>query len=211
MAEESSVESSEESSAGETPSRRERILAVASAQFAEKGFAAVRIDEVAAGAEANKQLIYYYFGDKSGLYDATLEHMVQVAARFWQSMDASDLAEIFEIMSEARKAGVGWRRFLGWEGLQHAPGEEIRFADQRRASLSLMTGAIRRAQERGEVSTGVDPEMMTLFLICLNVMPVVLPQIVRLTLDVAPESDEYWQRQSAFLTTILKSLHPDEH
>jgi AcrR family transcriptional regulator len=199
MAEESSVESSEESSAGEAPSRRERILAVASAQFAEKGFAAVRIDEVAAGAEANKQLIYYYFGDKSGLYDATLEHMVQVAARFWQSMDASDLAEIFEIMSEARKAGVGWRRFLGWEGLQHAPGEEIRFADQR------------RAQERGEVSTGVDPEMMTLFLICLNVMPVVLPQIVRLTLDVAPESDEYWQRQSAFLTTILKSLHPDEH
>lgn len=49
------------------------ILEVAMAEFAEKGFAGARIDEIAATTQTSKRMIYYYFGNKEGLYLAVLE------------------------------------------------------------------------------------------------------------------------------------------
>ena len=49
------------------------ILEVAMAEFAEKGLAGARIDEIAAATHTSKRMIYYYFGSKEGLYLAVLE------------------------------------------------------------------------------------------------------------------------------------------
>jgi AcrR family transcriptional regulator len=49
------------------------ILEVASTEFAEKGLAGARIDEIAAATRTSKRMIYYYFGSKEGLYLAVLE------------------------------------------------------------------------------------------------------------------------------------------
>ena len=49
------------------------ILEVATAEFADKGLAGARIDEIAAATRTSKRMIYYYFGSKEGLYVAVLE------------------------------------------------------------------------------------------------------------------------------------------
>jgi AcrR family transcriptional regulator len=49
------------------------ILAVATHEFAGKGLAGARIDEIAATTRTSKRMIYYYFGSKDGLYLAVLE------------------------------------------------------------------------------------------------------------------------------------------
>jgi AcrR family transcriptional regulator len=49
------------------------ILEVAAAEFGEKGLAGARIDEIAALTKTSKRMIYYYFGNKEGLYLAVLE------------------------------------------------------------------------------------------------------------------------------------------
>ena len=49
------------------------ILDVAMTEFAEKGLAGARIDEIAAATHTSKRMIYYYFGSKEGLYLAALE------------------------------------------------------------------------------------------------------------------------------------------
>ena len=49
------------------------ILEVAMAEFAEKGLAGARIDEIAAATHTSKRMIYYYFESKEGLYLAALE------------------------------------------------------------------------------------------------------------------------------------------
>lgn len=43
------------------------------AEFAEKGLAGARIDEIAAATQTSKRMIYYYFQSKEGLYLAVLE------------------------------------------------------------------------------------------------------------------------------------------
>ncbi len=52
---------------------RENILEVAYAEFAEKGLAGARIDEIAEKTATSKRMIYYHFGGKEGLYEAVLE------------------------------------------------------------------------------------------------------------------------------------------
>ena len=49
------------------------ILKVATAEFAAKGLAGARVDEIAAATRTSKRMIYYYFGSKDGLYLAVLE------------------------------------------------------------------------------------------------------------------------------------------
>jgi AcrR family transcriptional regulator len=49
------------------------ILSVATQEFAGKGLAGARIDEIAAATRTSKRMIYYYFGSKEGLYVAVLE------------------------------------------------------------------------------------------------------------------------------------------
>ncbi len=52
---------------------RQNIIEVASEEFALNGLSGARIDEIAARTRASKRMIYYYFGDKEGLYLAVLE------------------------------------------------------------------------------------------------------------------------------------------
>ena len=52
-------------SAGE---RREQLIAVARGLFAEKGFDATSIEEVASRAKVSKPVVYEHFGGKEGLY-----------------------------------------------------------------------------------------------------------------------------------------------
>src|ERR671912_2062343 len=52
---------------------RQNIVAVATKEFAEKGYSGARVDEIAARTNTSKRMIYYYFGDKEGLFVAVLE------------------------------------------------------------------------------------------------------------------------------------------
>ncbi|HEY4204842.1 MAG TPA: TetR/AcrR family transcriptional regulator [Xanthobacteraceae bacterium] len=52
---------------------RRKLLTAAREEFARSGFAGARVDEIAAKAGVNKQLVYHYFGDKDAMYFAVLE------------------------------------------------------------------------------------------------------------------------------------------
>jgi TetR/AcrR family transcriptional regulator len=52
---------------------RRKLLVAARHEFARSGLAGARVDDIAARAGVNKQLVYHYFGDKDALYLAVLE------------------------------------------------------------------------------------------------------------------------------------------
>lgn len=52
---------------------RGELLEVATDEFAEKGLAGARVEEIAARTATSKHMIYYHFGSKDGLYKAVLE------------------------------------------------------------------------------------------------------------------------------------------
>jgi AcrR family transcriptional regulator len=69
-------------------SPRDDILDAASAEFAERGFAGARVDEIAARAGVNKAMLYYRIGDKQTLYTAVLmRNFDRVAAALEGALD----------------------------------------------------------------------------------------------------------------------------
>jgi AcrR family transcriptional regulator len=50
-----------------------RIMAAAKSEFARLGFAGARVDDIAEQAQANKRMIYHYFGSKESLFQSVLE------------------------------------------------------------------------------------------------------------------------------------------
>ena len=58
-------------------SARARLLNVAGELFATRGFAATSTRTLAAAAKCNVASISYHFGDKEGLYEATVDDMFQ--------------------------------------------------------------------------------------------------------------------------------------
>ena len=53
---------------------RQRILKEATAEFAARGFDGARVDKIARRCRLSKNMLYHYYGSKSGLYIAVLEH-----------------------------------------------------------------------------------------------------------------------------------------
>jgi AcrR family transcriptional regulator len=57
----------------EARATQRNIIEVATREFAQNGLSGARVDEIAAKTACSKRMIYYYFGDKEGLYLRVLE------------------------------------------------------------------------------------------------------------------------------------------
>lgn len=85
------------------PTTKESLIAAAVEEFSRKGLAGARVDEIAAAANVNKQLVYHYFGSKEGLYLGALE---SVYARIRQKEQTLHLIELEPV--EAMRELVGF-------------------------------------------------------------------------------------------------------
>jgi AcrR family transcriptional regulator len=70
---------------------RADILAIATAEFADRGYAGARINEIAAKTSTTKRMLYYYFGGKEGLYVAVLEQAYRRIRDLEQQLDVEHL------------------------------------------------------------------------------------------------------------------------
>jgi AcrR family transcriptional regulator len=70
---------------------RNEILEVATREFAERGYAGARVDEIAARMRTTKRMIYYYFGGKEQLFVAVLERAYAEIRRAEQEVDVDQL------------------------------------------------------------------------------------------------------------------------
>jgi len=61
----------------EDPATARRILAAAEQHFAAQGLAGARTEEIATAANANKAMLYYYFGSKRRLHRAVLDNLLR--------------------------------------------------------------------------------------------------------------------------------------
>jgi TetR/AcrR family transcriptional regulator len=67
----------------------DRILAAAAVEFAARGYAGARVDQIAHRARVNKAMLYYHFRSKQGLYRALLRDTFTRAGDRLQAIAAS--------------------------------------------------------------------------------------------------------------------------
>ncbi|HZO63475.1 MAG: TetR/AcrR family transcriptional regulator [Kribbellaceae bacterium] len=57
--------------------RREQLISISRGLFAEKGYEATSVEEIAARAEVSKPVVYEHFGGKEGLYAVVVDREVR--------------------------------------------------------------------------------------------------------------------------------------
>ena len=79
------------------PERREQLVGVGRAVFAERGFEAATVEEIADRAGVSKPVVYEHFGGKEGLYAVVVDREVaELTARMAEAMQSTTPREAGE-------------------------------------------------------------------------------------------------------------------
>ena len=96
---------------------RNRILAAATAEFADRGIAGARVDRIAEAAGASKPMLYSYFGGKEKLFDAVFTaHVVANTDRV--PFTADDLPGYASRLYDDYLADPALARLVLWKRLE---------------------------------------------------------------------------------------------
>jgi TetR/AcrR family transcriptional regulator len=190
--------------------RREKLLEMATREFAAKGLAGARVDAIARAARSNKQLVYYYFGNKIGLYNEVVGRIgPTVHEELYPDTDDTSLTLVQRVRRRATHTwgpvAARWGRLLGWEALERGDKDILR-EEERYDSWRHRTREIEAAQERGEVDRRFDPELLGLALLAVELMPRVLPQVTKIVTGMSYTDEEFRRRQEALLVELVEHL-----
>jgi AcrR family transcriptional regulator len=143
---------------------RAEILAAATREFADRGYAGGRINEIAARTRTTKRMIYYYFGGKEQLYVAVLEQAYAGIRALEQKVDVEHLdpvgavRELASLTFDHHEAHPDFIRLVSIENIHRA--EHIRRSTAlpglAEPALAVLGTILRRGREAGVFRDDVD-------------------------------------------------------
>ena len=189
------------------------IIAAALEVFAERGFAATRLEDIAKQANLSKGALYLYFETKEDLFRAVvgeavaanldhLEKAVQADLPFEQTVRAGLTLLANRLASDRRISGVV--KLVIAESRAKPELARIWHDTVIARALNMIITLIRRAQERGEVRSG-DPRYFAMG----GIGPMLLAMIWRETFEpvgAQPVSVETLAAQH--LDVVMKGMRP---
>jgi AcrR family transcriptional regulator len=139
--------------------RRDAILAAALDEFAGRGFAATRLDDVARSAGVAKGTIYLHFADKETLFQELIRLEIGPVVAALEGMSHADvplrqvmgqLIEVFvrEVLETRRKDVI---RLVITEGPRFPKLAEFYYREVISRVMRTIQSMLRRAHERGEL------------------------------------------------------------
>ncbi len=144
---------------------RRDILTVAMEEFSQNGLSGARIDEIAARTRTSKRMIYYYFGDKEGLYQRVLEEAYGKVRGGESDLElegldpAAALEKLCRFTFDHHRRNPAFIRMVMIENVHH--GRHMRLSetirDLNRPAIEALEKVLRRGQESGVFRKGVDP------------------------------------------------------
>ncbi|MCT8973991.1 TetR/AcrR family transcriptional regulator [Microbaculum marinisediminis] len=144
---------------------KRNIIEVATKEFAQNGLSGARIDEIAAKTKSSKRMIYYYFGDKDGLYLKVLEdaysrmRMTEAALDLEDLPPAEALAKLVRFTFDHHNGHEDFIRLVMIENIHH--GEFLAKSSVIQKLNVTAIDAVRRLYgrgvEQGVFRAGLDP------------------------------------------------------
>lgn len=155
---------------------RARILAAATAEFSRYGLGGARVDRIAAEADTNKRMLYYYFGNKEGLFLAVLE---ATYAHIRSAETQLDLDAVEPVEGIRRLVAFTWRYYLenphfltllNSENLHQARHlkNSKRIAAMHSPFIATIAELLKRGEAAGTIRTGIDPVQLYISIAALS-------------------------------------------
>jgi AcrR family transcriptional regulator len=144
---------------------RAEILAVATREFADKGYDGARVDEIAAKTSTTKRMLYYYFGNKEKLYIAVLEQAYAGIRALEQTLDvdhldpAEAMRKLAELTFDHHEAHPDFIRLVTIENIHRAEhiARSSALSGLANPALEVLTRILERGRAAGLFRKDVDP------------------------------------------------------
>lgn len=176
---------------------RALLLEAALDEFAAKGYAGARVQDIADRAGVNKQLISYHFGGKEGLYCELGRRWLEREAEFNDpGVPLPDL--VVRYLRNALDDPRG-SRLEAWRGLTEDPGDAEFLPPEDLTDMESRKAA-------GEIADDLDPGYVMVALQAMVSLPVARPAVVRRVLGVDPASPEFRECYAEQLARIVRYL-----
>ncbi len=151
------------------------ILKAARDEFTELGFSGARVDSIAERAQANKRLLYHYFGNKEALYEAVLLDAYKEIRRGERELHISQYDPVEAVDRIIRftfrhfLANPWFPRLLAVENLQNARFvKKIKNVDEIRSPIvGELQDIVKRGHAAGIFRTDVDSMQLYISIISL--------------------------------------------
>lgn len=196
---------------------RRDILAAATAEFSEKGYAGARVDDIAARTSSTKRMIYYYFGGKDGLYAAVLEAAyggmrdAEGALRLDDLPPAEAMRRLVETTFDHHAAHPEFVRLVSGENIEGARTVAASPTIQARnaAVVGTVAALLRRGEEEGVFRAGVDPLDLHMLISAFCFHRVSNRHTLRAIFEEDPTAPERAERhRSMVVEAVLSYLRP---
>ncbi|MCA9006425.1 MAG: TetR/AcrR family transcriptional regulator [Planctomycetaceae bacterium] len=188
-------------------SSQDAILKAAIAEFAERGVEGARIEAIAREAKFNKSLIYRYFNDKQGLFEAALQSKLEERNESVAKIP-KEISEVLQFYFKENLRDQNYVRVLLNEAQQNE-GEPLIDDDWRKEYYHNHIERLKQAQTAGELSDELDPVCLMLIFTALVFFPATLPQLAQLISGHKVDSDAFQKLWSNCLRTLTRLLQPD--
>ncbi|MGH6681951.1 MAG: TetR family transcriptional regulator [Bradyrhizobium sp.] len=159
------AESSSSPSARNPEETRRKLIDAGMDVFARYGLLGARVDMIAEQAGVNKQLIYYHFGDKDGLYSAVLEAAYRDIRASERELSLAELApdvaieRLTKFSFDYLVANPAFVALLRDENVHR--GTHLRqspvLRELRSPFIQMIAETLRRGERAGIFRSGIDP------------------------------------------------------
>jgi len=144
---------------------RAEIIAVATREFADNGYAGARVDEIAAKMSTTKRMIYYYFGNKQRLYIEVLEHAYLGIRSLEQNLDVEHLdpvdaiRQLAELTFDHHESHPDFIRLVSIENIHRAEhiARSTVLSGLANPALDVLARILDRGRAEGIFRDDVDP------------------------------------------------------
>ncbi|MEX5685612.1 MULTISPECIES: TetR/AcrR family transcriptional regulator [Pseudomonas] len=156
---------------------RLRILNAAKIEFAKLGLGGARIDSIALRAQSNKRMIYEYFGNKEGLFEAVLELAYQDIRQAERKLKLEELEPVEAIR---KLVSFTWKYYLknphfltlvNSENLHkaaHLKRSREKMHDMHAPMVSMVAEILDRGVAQGVFRAGIDPIQLNITIAAIN-------------------------------------------
>ncbi len=191
---------------------QERLLDVAEQQFAEQGYAATSIRQLAGQADVNPALVHYYFGTKKDLLIAVMDRALLPLAGAIAEMKSAGSVSVENFASllfnmAARHPSMP--RLITREVMLSAGETHDLFAKKYAPRIGgALPGLLAREQELGRVDAGFDTGTAALMLLSLCFSPFIARSLAEPELGISytPEGlDQYLSQIKKLISNGMTS------
>ncbi len=153
----------------------EAILAAAEELFAQQGFAAVSIREIALSAGVSKANVFHHFGTKDQLYKRVIQQIIQASTELLDELGEGDddyrsrllhfnRGQLQNILSNPQGACLLLQESLA---LRSGHGQQMA-ADLLGKQFNRLVKLISKGQQQSEIRASLDPAMVATLLVSAN-------------------------------------------